>query len=128
MKTFYSIVDNYQKVVKLKLQNPDLKISLAIGGWTHGVEKFTQLVDNTANMNTFAGNVITYLRNINFDGLDLDWEYPAHRGSPPEDRERFTLHYLVQCIKKERVHVNCFQFCLPVKTEVNVQRRFIKVE
>jgi GH18 family chitinase len=47
MKTFYSIVDNYQKVVKLKLQNPDLKISLAIGGWTHGVEKFTQLVDNT---------------------------------------------------------------------------------
>jgi hypothetical protein len=26
------------------------------------------------------------------------------------------------------VHVNCFQFCLPVKTEVNVQRRFIKVE
>ena len=90
MKTFYSIVDNYQKVVKLKLQNPDLKISLAIGGWTHGVEKFTQLVDNTANMNTFAGKVITYLRNINFDGLDLDWEYPAHRGSPPEDRERFT--------------------------------------
>jgi chitinase len=65
-----------------KLQNPDLKISLAIGGWTHGVEKFTQLVDNTADMNTFAGNVITYLRNINFDGLDLDWEYPAHRGSP----------------------------------------------
>jgi len=90
MKTFYSIVDNYQKVVKLKLQNPDLKISLAIGGWTHGVDKFTQLVDNTADMNTFAGNVITYLRNINFDGLDLDWEYPAHRGSPPEDRERFT--------------------------------------
>jgi GH18 family chitinase len=39
----YSIVDNYQKVVKLKLQNPDLKISLAIGGWTHGVEKFTHL-------------------------------------------------------------------------------------
>ena len=97
MKTFYSIVDNYQKVVKLKLQNPDLKISLAIGGWTHGVEKFTQLVDNTANMNTFAGKVITYLRNINFDGLDLDWEYPAHRGSPPEDRERFTELCQVYC-------------------------------
>jgi GH18 family chitinase len=39
MKTFYSIVDNYQKVVKLKLQNPDLKISLAIGGWTHGKQR-----------------------------------------------------------------------------------------
>ncbi|XP_074603101.1 chitinase 7 isoform X2 [Brevipalpus obovatus] len=75
----------FERTTDLKLKNPKLKVLLAIGGWSFGTEKFKTMSTNKYNRRLFIFSAMEYLRERNFDGLDLDWEFP--KGA--EDKKNF---------------------------------------
>ena len=53
-------------------------MSLAIGGWNDSKgDKYSRLVNSQEARDKFIQHVIKFLNKYNFDGLDLDWEYPS---------------------------------------------------
>ena len=85
--------DLYGRVLALKDRNPSLKVLLAVGGWNHedGHSPFSDMVSQDSSMQTFINSAMSLLRDHTFDGLDLDWEYPAQRTSPAGDKQKFTI-------------------------------------
>ena len=77
----------YQRVVGLKAKNPKLKVMLAIGGWSFGTSKFKEVAETRFSRQTFIFSAIPFLREHNFDGLDVDWEYPK-----ASDKENFVAY------------------------------------
>jgi len=63
----------YKRFNDLKLRNPDLKTLLCLSGsgWP-----FKTLVADPAKRKVFIQSVVDMLTKYNFDGFDIDWEYP----------------------------------------------------
>lgn len=75
----------YEQFQKLKRKNPQLKTLLSLGGASAGVDKFRKLCSSDDDRKKFIKNTIDILRKHNFDGLDLDWEFPEGK-----DKQGFT--------------------------------------
>ncbi|XP_023176704.2 mucin-5AC isoform X5 [Drosophila hydei] len=80
----------YAKFTGLKTYNKQLKTMIAIGGWNEASSRFSPLVASADRRQQFIKNILKFLRQNHFDGIDLDWEYPAHReGGKSRDRDNY---------------------------------------
>ncbi|MEF2277404.1 glycosyl hydrolase family 18 protein [Deinococcus sp. YIM 134068] len=102
---------NFNQLRELKARNPGLRVLISLGGWTWSRE-FSDVALTDASRRKFVQSCVDLYINGNlpvsdgaggpgaaagvFDGIDIDWEYPASEGLPgnivrPEDTRNFTL-------------------------------------
>lgn len=81
-----------ENIKKLKEHNPKTKMVLAVGGY--GVDGFSDAsMDDKRHL--FTESIINMVKELDLDGIDIDWEYPAFdawdtQKSRPEDTQNFT--------------------------------------
>lgn len=79
-------LDNLNQYTVLKKKYCNVKTLLAIGGWNEGSEKFSAVMADATLRGIFVNSALNWVRTYGFDGLDLDWEYPAQRGGAAADK------------------------------------------
>ncbi len=73
---------HFNLLTRYKRQHPQVKTLISVGGWaqTRGFYTMATHADgsvNQAGINTFADSVVAFLNQYGFDGVDIDYEYPA---------------------------------------------------
>jgi GH18 family chitinase len=89
-------VELYKSLTAMKSMDPQLKVYIAIGGWAFNdpgptANVFSQLAASESNQKAFFKSLISFMETYGFDGVDIDWEYPAadDRFGKPEDFANF---------------------------------------
>ncbi|XP_043277640.1 acidic mammalian chitinase-like isoform X2 [Venturia canescens] len=81
--------DAFGRFNALRKLSPSTKTLIAIGGWNEGSQKYSQMASSAKSRSEFVANAVAFTKKHNFDGFDLDWEYPAQRGGSPADVQNF---------------------------------------
>ncbi|NLP01078.1 MAG: glycoside hydrolase family 18 protein [Fibrobacter sp.] len=84
--------DSTTSLVYLAHQH-NVKVLPSIGGWT-GSGNFPALAGSAASRSNFCSKARALIEQYNFDGIDIDWEYPCfseHNGTPQDAQNFVTL-------------------------------------
>ena len=90
-----SLRGSFHQLQILKANNPHIKTLISVGGWTWSAY-FSLVAATEESRQNFAASCVDFIQLYEFDGVDIDWEYPVGGGLEtniysPDDTENFVL-------------------------------------
>ncbi|KAJ9548382.1 hypothetical protein OSB04_020925 [Centaurea solstitialis] len=98
----------------LHRKNPPLKTLFSIGGASDGSVIFSPMASTSESRKSFILSTIEVARKFEFDGIDLDWEFPQTPGDMANLKR--LLHEWRVAVKKEAKAVGKCQLLLSAAT------------
>ena len=90
----------YNSFSSLKQKRPGLETWISVGGWSFNDDgnspdtrtAFSNMVSSSSNRAKFIAALQNFMQSYGFDGVDIDWEYPAatDRGGVAADTDNFS--------------------------------------
>uniref|UniRef100_A0A0N4YZZ5 GH18 domain-containing protein n=1 Tax=Parastrongyloides trichosuri TaxID=131310 RepID=A0A0N4YZZ5_PARTI len=82
-----------EHLFSMRKVNPNLNIMFAVGGWENS-QHFSYICSDPRRRINFILEIVKYIDKYDFDGVDIDWEYPTTGGAVegmPEDKHNYVL-------------------------------------
>ncbi|XP_029845198.1 endochitinase [Ixodes scapularis] len=81
----------YKEFTGIKSKFLFVKTMISLGGWDQGGEAFSYVARDPVRRCNFTKNLYKFLKDNDFDGVDIDWRFPASpdRAGQPEDKENY---------------------------------------
>ncbi len=124
-----SEVPLFERFNSLKDSNPGLKTLAVVGGWTFSNPgdteyRFSDAVATASSRATLAASCVEFCRRYNFDGIDLDWEFPGEEGVIPHGgrAEDYVNYALLVTEIRRQFDAEPVDLVLTVATPVGVSR------
>ncbi|KAK9891185.1 hypothetical protein WA026_013501 [Henosepilachna vigintioctopunctata] len=70
---------NFKGLSDLKKVNPNLKTLFSVGGANANILVFENIAEDPKKRKTLAESTIALCKEYNYDGIDIDWEYPQKK-------------------------------------------------